>query len=62
MNRTLVHAKQGHAYIVSQICYDTSFSFSRTRLFGIEEKGRGAGAQSVTVKWTGCGFDPHSRK
>ena len=23
---------------------------------------RGAGAQSVTVKSTGCGFDPHSRQ
>ena len=23
---------------------------------------RGAGAQSVTVKSTGCGFDPHSRR
>ena len=23
---------------------------------------RGAGAQSVTVKPTGCGFDPHSRR
>ena len=27
-----------------------------------EEAGRGAEAQSVTVKSTGCGFDPHSRK
>ena len=26
------------------------------------EAGRGAGAQSVTVKSTGCGFYPHSRK
>ena len=26
------------------------------------EAGRGADAQSVTVKSTGCGFDPHSRK
>ena len=26
------------------------------------EASRGAGAQSVTVKSTGCGFDPHSRK
>ena len=26
------------------------------------EAGRGAEAQSVTVKSTGCGFDPHSRK
>ena len=24
--------------------------------------GRGAGAQSVTVKPTGCGFDPHTRR
>ena len=26
------------------------------------EASRGAGAQSVTVKSTCCGFDPHSRK
>ena len=26
------------------------------------EAGRVAGAQSVTVNATGCGFDPHSRK
>ena len=26
------------------------------------EARRGAGAQSVTVKPTGCGFDPHSRR
>ena len=26
------------------------------------EAGRGAGAQNVTVKSTGCWFDPHSRK
>ena len=26
------------------------------------EASRGAGAQSVTVKPTGCGFDPHSRR
>ena len=24
------------------------------------EASGGAGAQSVTVKWSGCGFDPHS--
>ena len=24
--------------------------------------GRGAGAQSVTVKPTGCGFGPHTRR
>ena len=28
----------------------------------IIEASRDAGAQSVTVKSTGCGFDPHSRK
>ena len=28
----------------------------------IIEPGRGAVAQSVTVKAIGCGFDPHSRK
>ena len=28
----------------------------------IYEASRGAGTQSVTVKLTGCGFDPHSRK
>ena len=26
------------------------------------EASRGAAAQSVTVKPTGCGFDPHSRR
>ena len=26
------------------------------------EASRGAAAQSVTVKLTGCGFDPHSRR
>ena len=26
------------------------------------EESRGAGAQSVTVKSNGCGFDPRSRK
>ena len=26
------------------------------------EASRGAGAQSVTVKPTGCGFDPHARR
>ena len=26
------------------------------------EASRGAAARSVTVKPTGCGFDPHSRK
>ena len=26
------------------------------------EASRGAGAQSVTVKSTSCGFDPHSRR
>ena len=26
------------------------------------EASRGAGAQSVTAKLTGCGFDPQSRK
>ena len=28
----------------------------------MNEANRGAGAQSVTVKATGCGFDPCSRK
>ena len=28
----------------------------------VNEANRGAGAQSVTVKPTGCGFDPHSRR
>ena len=27
----------------------------------MNEARRGAGAQNVTVKPTGCGFDPHSR-
>ena len=26
------------------------------------EAGRGAAAQGVTAKPTGCGFDPHSRR
>ena len=26
------------------------------------EASRGVGAQNVTVKPTGCGFDPHSRR
>ena len=29
---------------------------------GIIEAGRGAAAQGVTAKPTGCGFDPHSRR
>ena len=28
----------------------------------MNEASRGAGAQSVTVKPTSCGFDPHSRR
>ena len=32
----------------------------RNKLFSFEAS-RGAEAQSVTVKSTGCGFDPHSR-
>ena len=31
-------------------------------MYGFSEASRGAGAQSVTVKSTGCGFDPHSRR
>ena len=31
-------------------------------LYFIIEANCGAGAQSVTVKPTGCGFDPHSRR
>ena len=27
-----------------------------------KEAGRGAAARGVTVKPTGCGFDPHSRR
>ena len=30
--------------------------------YNIFEARRGAGAQSVTVKPTGCGFDPHSKR
>ena len=30
--------------------------------FNTIETSRGAGAQSVTAKSTGCGFDPYSRK
>ena len=31
-------------------------------LFKIREASRGAAARSVTVKPTGCGFDPHSKR
>ena len=30
--------------------------------YPLNKASRGAGAQSVTVNATGCGFDPHSRK
>ena len=33
--------------------------FMKIQKYG-KEASRGAGAQSVTVKSTGCGFDPHS--
>ena len=32
------------------------------KTFILIEASRGAGAQNVTVKPTGCGFDPHSRR
>ena len=32
------------------------------KILFVLEASRGAGAQSVTVKLTGCGFDPHSRR
>ena len=42
---------------------DSNLTHKKFFSFMIIIKGsRGAGAQSVTVNATGCGFDPHSRK
>ena len=40
-------------YVEQQFCQVISLYYQNSR---------DAGAQSVTVKATGCGFDPHSRK
>ena len=38
------------------------FEIQKKNFKSIVEVGRGAAARSVTVKPTGCGFDPHSRR
>ena len=37
-------------------------SFSTNLHKNVKVVGRGAAARGVTVKPTGCGFDPHSRR
>ena len=39
-----------------------SVKFYLGNIFTLHEASRGAGAQNVSVKLTGCGFDPHLRK
>ena len=46
--------------IGSYVCFVNRFL--KRRSFYIFEASCGAGAQSVTIKPTGCGFDPHSRR
>ena len=46
-----------HLKVVLRIYRLRSISVGR-----VDEASRGARAQSVTVKSTGCGFEPHSRK
>ena len=38
------------------------YVISLNYLFELQEAVRGAAAQSMTVKPTGCGFDPHSKR
>ena len=45
-------------FLTSAFHWFLSFIFNRIK----KEASRGAAAQSVTVKPTGCGFDPHSRR
>ena len=47
--------------IFENLCFFTNSSRCQV-VCSIQEDSRGAGAQSVTVKLTGYGFDPHPRR
>ena len=43
--------------------FNINYAFNLySKSFILLEASRGAVAQSVTIKPTGCGFDPHSRR
>ena len=44
------------------ISYTYIYIINSTTKFKIQETSRPAAARGVTVKPTGCGFDPHSRR
>ena len=49
--------------VIFSFCLENGINFDKRKSkILLVEASRGAGAQSVTVKSTGCGFDPHSMK
>ena len=60
--------KIGETVNVKRKCLCKSYIIQSLRFYVFDflihflEASRGVGAQSVSVKPTGCGFDPHSRK
>ena len=49
-------------YIAKNAYFDSIKCIKMNRILVVDEDSRGAAARSVTVKPTGCGFDPHSRR